>query len=153
MKLEGSGLSQRIVDIAELEPFMPEEGDMVKLLVPGEVEEPGQVNTYLWVDTVIQGPASCKNIVAGEVIIYFDIYPSPNLKIFPLGGNNKYKTFLFDSTVSKSKKTCYNNNILSLKLIKLINIRFKGTVVLILHDLYLKRPITHFRILPLNLIM
>ena len=50
MKLEGSGLSQRIVDVAELEPFMPEEGDMVKLLVPGEVEEPGQVNTYLWVD-------------------------------------------------------------------------------------------------------
>ena len=45
MKLEGSGLSQRIVDVAELEPFMPEEGDMVKLLVPGEVEEPGQVNT------------------------------------------------------------------------------------------------------------
>ena len=53
MKLEGSGLSQRIVDIAELEPFMPEEGDMVKLLVPGEVEEPGQVNTYLRVDTSI----------------------------------------------------------------------------------------------------
>ena len=82
MKLEGTGLSQRIVDVAELEPFMPEEGDMVKLLVPGEVEEPGQVNTYLWVDTVIhiQGPASCKNIVEGQVIIYFYIYPSPNLK-------------------------------------------------------------------------
>ena len=47
MKLEGTGLSQRIVDVGELEPFMPEEGDKVKLLIQGGVEEVGQVNGWM----------------------------------------------------------------------------------------------------------
>ena len=43
MKLEGAGLSERIVPETELEPFMPEDGDMVKLLLPDQSTEPGKV--------------------------------------------------------------------------------------------------------------
>ena len=43
VKLEGAGLSERIVPETELEPFMPEDGDMVKLLLPDHSTEPGKV--------------------------------------------------------------------------------------------------------------
>ena len=44
VSLEGQVLSQRIVDSGELEPFMPEDGDPVKLLVPGLREDAGKVS-------------------------------------------------------------------------------------------------------------
>jgi len=37
------GLSQRIVNASELEPFMPEEGDKVKFLIPNSTKETGKV--------------------------------------------------------------------------------------------------------------
>jgi len=46
VRLEGivdGSLGQRIVDLAELEPFMPEEGDQVKLLLHATREDVGEV--------------------------------------------------------------------------------------------------------------
>eukprot|EP00088_Acartia_fossae_P019164 TRINITY_DN21140_c0_g1_i2.p1 TRINITY_DN21140_c0_g1~~TRINITY_DN21140_c0_g1_i2.p1 ORF type:complete len:292 (+),score=55.43 TRINITY_DN21140_c0_g1_i2:89-877(+) len=43
VKLDGAGLSERIVQVDELEPFIPEEGDLAKLLLPDHTEQHGKV--------------------------------------------------------------------------------------------------------------